>query len=394
MRGYIILLITLGLFSNVCSFARQSTIPNKEELSKLLPAATLNKAERYRIIDVMRRAIEGGDFVVAAIGGSITAGANATEYRNNAYFPLVHKWWASKFLNAKFKYVNAGIGATSSVYGVHRAQRDLLHFNPDFTIVDFTVNDNGIRKECAESYEGLLRKILINNPKSALLSIAMVDKKMENVEDVHVAVCENYQIPLLSVKQIIEPMIKSGRFTWSDWSRDDVHPNDNGHKMIAELIICYLEECYKEALAGAKPSKTTKIAKPITQNGYQNSNVYDASNFQVTNLGSWSISDEKGYWANSWSTTSSGEPMTLEIEAKSLIMGFRRDVNPISGRLIVKVDGKQIKEIDPNFVKGWGSFVANETLFKEERAKKHTVEFIYNGGQGAPILIKYLLIAK
>ena len=71
-----------------------------------------------------------------------------------------------------------------------------------------------------------------------------------------------------------------------------------------------------------------------------------------------------------------------------------KTVKPTNGKLIIKLDGKQLKEIDPNFKKGWGDWVPNETVFKEDMAEQHTLEFIYSGSQGEPILIKYLLIAE
>jgi lysophospholipase L1-like esterase len=368
--------------------------PNSDELVKLLPVATINKGEKTRIISVMKNALQGKELNICAIGGSITAGANASDFKKTSYLPLVYNWWVNKFPKAKFNYVNAGIGATTSIFGVHRAERDLLKFNPDFTMVDFTVNDNGIRKECAESYEGLIRKIFINRPQSAIVSIAMVNKKMENVEDVHVTICKQYEIPMLSVKQVIEPMLKSGRISWSDWSNDDIHPIDNGHTLIAGLIINYLEECYKEATTSTKRIKIDKIKKPLTKNGFENSSVFDAANLTPTDLGNWTSMQEKGYWLNSWAASSEGKSMLLNIKCKSLIVGYRKNVTPTNGKLIIKVDGIQSKEINPNFPNGWGAFIANETLFKDEKAKEHSVEFIYSGKDGEPIYIKNLLIAK
>jgi lysophospholipase L1-like esterase len=343
---------------------------------------------------MMKRAMEGKELTIAAIGGSITAGANASNFQKTSYSALVYNWWVAKFPEAKFKYVNAGIGATTSVYGVHRAERDLLKFNPDFTIVDFSVNDNGIRKECAESYEGLIRKIFINRPNSAILSIAMVDKKIENVEDAHSAICKQYQIPMLSVKQVIQPLIKSGRITWNDWSVDDVHPNDKGHELIADLIIAYLEECYKETSTLPKPYKIKKLVMPVTENGFQNSGVFDAVSMIPANMGNWAITKETGYWKNSWITNSQGNPLIFNVKAKSLIIGYKKNTTFTNGRLFIKVDGLLVKELDPNFVNGWGSYIANELIFKNKKSTNHTIELEYKGNPGEPIFITYLLIAK
>ena len=122
--------------------------------------------------------------------------------------------------------------------------------------------------------------------------------------------------------------------------------------------------------------------------------MYDAANIKPTDLGNWTLMQEKGYWCNSWVGNSEGKPFVLKVKAKSLIVGYRKNVPPTKGKLMIKMDGKKLKEIDPNFPNGWGAFVQNETLFKEDKAKEHTIEFLYSGIQGEPTFIKYLLIAK
>jgi lysophospholipase L1-like esterase len=42
---------------------------------------------------------------------------------------------------AKFDYINAGIGGTTSQFGVTRVENYLLCYHPDFVIVEFSVND-------------------------------------------------------------------------------------------------------------------------------------------------------------------------------------------------------------------------------------------------------------
>jgi len=370
---------------------KSTKLPDRAELTSLLPTAMVGNEDKSRIIGVMKSALQGKELTIMGIGTSIMAGANASDFKKTSLSPLVYDWWVSKFPMAKFKFINAGMGASSAVYAVHRAERDLLKFNPDFSVIDYTASDRNFEPE---GMEGLIRKMLINRPQSAMLSIIQGGQNSGKVTDIHVAICENYGIPMLSVPHIFQPLLKSGRIVWKDWSIDTIHPNDAGHAMIANLIICYLEACYKEAISPSKSKRINKIKPPITKNGFAMSTVHDASSFAPDEFGAWTIYRENSGWNNSWAAKSEGKPLVFNLKSKSLIFGYRKTIKPTNGKLIIKMDGKLIKEIDPNFKKGWGDWVPNETVFKEDKAENHTIEFIYSGTPGEPILIKYLLIAK
>lgn len=93
-----------------------------------------------RLEAVMRKAEEKQPITVAVIGGSITQGSSATK-PENSYAAIMRKWWQRTFPDTEINYVNAGIGGTDSYLGVHRMDRDLLEYRPDFVIVEFSVND-------------------------------------------------------------------------------------------------------------------------------------------------------------------------------------------------------------------------------------------------------------
>ena len=120
----------------------------------------------WNIKNVMKRAEAGKKLTIGFIGGSITQGSlSSTPQKCYAY--LVYEWWVRTFPNARFEYVNAGIGGTTSQFGVARAQDDLLSKNPDFVIAEFSVNDEST-EHFMETYEGLVRKILSSKPQPAL----------------------------------------------------------------------------------------------------------------------------------------------------------------------------------------------------------------------------------
>lgn len=122
----------------------------------------MEKINLSRLKNCMARAQRGEELTIGFLGGSITQGSLATEHENT-YAYRVFNWWKETFPNGEFHYVNGGIGGTTSHYGVSRAVTDVLMYQPDFVIVDFSVNDEP-DEFFQETYEGVIR-----NPEQCIL---------------------------------------------------------------------------------------------------------------------------------------------------------------------------------------------------------------------------------
>ena len=117
----------------------------------------VNEGNVNRLHKLMDKAKKGGEIRLSFIGGSITQGAASSDSKL-CYANLVYEWWMEKFPKTEFIYNNAGIGGTTSQFGVARVERDVLITNPDFVLVEFSVNDMA-NEHFVETYEGLIRKI-------------------------------------------------------------------------------------------------------------------------------------------------------------------------------------------------------------------------------------------
>lgn len=93
-----------------------------------------------RLKNCMKRAALGETLTIGFLGGSITQGCFATEHKRT-YAYQVFSWWKESFPQAVFSYVNGGIGGTTSHFGAARAAADVLMYQPDVVMVDFSVND-------------------------------------------------------------------------------------------------------------------------------------------------------------------------------------------------------------------------------------------------------------
>ena len=213
------------------------------------------------IIEVMKRAaIE--PITIGFIGGSITQGAAASD-EALCYAARVFKWWKDSFPGTGMRYVNAGIGATTSQFGVARVDNDLLKHDPDFVIIEYSVNDNDEmltdkRGLFLETYEGLIRKILTHRNRSGHYPAILIVNSVKydngwNSEDIHSKIAEYYNLPCISMKECIYDNINTAadksmlspdgqRITINDITEDMLHPNDLGHKTVAGYITDYLEK--------------------------------------------------------------------------------------------------------------------------------------------------------
>ena len=59
------------------------------------------------IQEIFKRAEANKKLIVGVIGGSITAGANASDFQQTAYAPLVVQWFRKKFPQTEIHFVNA-----------------------------------------------------------------------------------------------------------------------------------------------------------------------------------------------------------------------------------------------------------------------------------------------
>lgn len=211
----------------------------------------------WNIKDVMKRAEAGEKLTIGFIGGSITQGSlSSTPQKCYAY--LVYEWWVRTFPQAEFKYVNAGIGGTTSQFGVARAQDDLLDAEPDFVIAEFSVNDESTG-HFEETYEGLVRKILSSESHPALVLVHNVCyNNGASAELVHSRIARHYNIPSVSMQSTLYKALLNCRFDNRRITPDDLHPNDCGHELVSMVITKRLEQIKKYGKGRIRDGKITE----------------------------------------------------------------------------------------------------------------------------------------
>ena len=151
----------------------------------------------------------------------------------------------------------------------------MLSHNPDVVIVEFSVNDED-NAHFLETYEGLIRKICGSKTRPGVLIVNSVKyDDGVNAQARHVEVGRAYQIPCVSMKPTLYERMREGAFTSRRITEDDLHPNDLGHSLMAEVITDFLEEIRRDVAADNTVFEEADIdigrIPPLSENAYENS---------------------------------------------------------------------------------------------------------------------------
>jgi len=329
-----ILIISIFIMTNIIS---QSAFADNLDINKMYSRAVVDSGNTSRLKRIFEKGAQGEKITIGVIGGSITAGS-AASHPENRWANLVTKWWAQTFPKSDIKLVNAGIGATDSLYGALRVQSDLLKFSPDFVVIEYSVNDSNDKLH-AKTLEGIIRQTLTSPGKPAVMLLFMVNKLGNNAQEWHSQVGQHYNIPMISYRDAIWPEVESGKIKWEDISPDEVHPNDLGHKYCYQLITKFLEcELIKKA--------NQKIAPPIFTDVFEYAKRFRNEDLVPIKNKGWK-KNEKGFEAEK-----TGSEIVFEIPGNLISLLFYRIKNDM-GVVEVTVDGKNPLKIDGCFYGEW-----------------------------------------
>lgn len=68
----------------------------------------------------------------------------------------------------------------------------------------------------------------------------MSDCNFNNVQEQQIEIGKRYNLPMISFRNAIYQEIKANKLEWNQVSDDEIHPNDYGHFIIAELLIDFI----------------------------------------------------------------------------------------------------------------------------------------------------------
>lgn len=343
-----------------------------------------------RLKNLMKRAANGESLVIGFLGGSITQGSLSSTPKT-CYAYLVYEWWKKSFPNAAFSFVNGGIGGTTSHYGGARAWKDVLCYRPDIVTVDFSVNDDA-NEFFEETYEGMLRRLLAapSAPAVVVLNNVFYDTG-KNAQDYHNRIADHYGIPHVSIKDTVYPDVESGKIVRADITPDNLHPNDKGHRLVADEICKLLDsikaEMEEETIAGENiEGKSTNteasvlLPAPLTENACEHSRLIQIQDNEAI-LDGFLVDpiEKKGMldiFKNGWTAAHTNDKISFEIECSCLAVQYRKSVQQPVPKAKAVIDGDEAHAVilDGNFTEDWGDCLYLEPLLHHAEKKVHRIE--------------------
>lgn len=339
---------------------------------KMYNRALLSEGNTSRLAAAMEKAKNGESITVAAIGGSITQGTAASS-TNSCYASRFFSWWQEKFPECEVNTVNAGIGGTDSYLGVHRADEQLLSYNPDVVVIEFSVNDTD-KTMNKYSYDSLVRKVLSAENEPAVILLFTTQEDGTSLQDVHKEIGKAYDLPMISYREAVYPEVAAGTINWKDISPDNIHPNDIGHGIIGQLLSRYLDGIYDSDTASLAAEVTAFDTEGYTNDYYKNAKLVNASQIEYTADG-FEVGQNKvnTQFPENW-ITEGGGTLSFDVECQNIGILYLKTTDGKSGTYEVYVDGERKGKLEGDFSGGWGNYAFPKQVLLAKDTEKHTVE--------------------
>lgn len=273
---------------------------------------------------------------------------------------------------------------------------DLLMYQPDLAVIDFSVND-GADDFFQETYEGILRRILEWKSKPAVLVLNHVFYDTgENAQQYHNAAADWYHVPHVSMRDTLYRKVEAGEYAMEELTGDALHPNDRGHELVAEEIIAFFRKVWEETQAreggvqkaaqeaGLQETDTQKgdspLPSPMTENAYEFARRLTIREISPDLAGFRADTEEKtghlDLFKNGWIGKHPGDKIRFQVTASCIALQYRKSVSKPALRARLVLDGNcgEARILDGNFEEDWGDCLYLEPILHHGDHGKHSIE--------------------
>lgn len=290
---------------------------------------------------------QGKIITILFMGGSITQGEFC---KKDCFVNQFREMLPSLFgRDFAFDIVNISMSGTMSSNGIFVTMTEVAKYNPDIIFVDYSVNDTGDRY-LWETFEGVIRNLLCL-PSNPAVGIFMFSNEWgDSAKGVMKQVGEFYDLPIVDIAQQVTDGIEEGAMVWSDYASDYVHPNKQGHELIATTLC----ELFKEADVSVVPNKYT-LPEGYCFGGHM-------CNLQL--IDQWLPFEKETCGTILYKGT---------LEFDMMIIEYLQDSVDNKASISVEIDGCLVKILDAYLSYGWGNKMVS-FIHQNSQTKTHYIE--------------------
>ncbi len=188
---------------------------------------------------------EGGAPTFVCFGDSIT-GAYYHTGSNRAWTDMLGIALQRLYPGSEPMMINAGISGNTTPAGLARIDRDVIARDPDLVVVMFGINDMS-RKTAPEDYREKLRQV-VQRLTAAEAEVVLCTPTLSTnfgghpleTQQAYCAVVREvaaeYSLAVADTHQVFASLREADPQAYALAMSDAVHPNMNGHKLIAETV--------------------------------------------------------------------------------------------------------------------------------------------------------------
>lgn len=355
-----------------------SSLSEEEIYDLMVQRSLMTTGDMTRMANVLKKAQNGEEITVAYLGGSITYGMTvAPNEPEKCWAYRSTEWLREQFPDATVNYVNAGMSGTPSILGNARLERDVLAYDPDIVFVEFAVND-GNSTEYQTAYDSLVRTLLTQEKDIAVVLLFTVIESGHTCQEYMSKVGEQYGLPMISEPNSLGVEFADGRMAWSDYSDDQSHPNEAGHKIVTDFVANYYENVipYIDENVG---EVSKELPDPVYSKRYMNMHYIDNEKLtaELENMEATSVhSDFQHGWSYKGEEDAS---MTFTITCRALEMIYKANDSKMFADADIYIDGEKTCTVSSNQSDGWNNPVTQMIIDNDESAE-HTVKILVPGG--------------
>ncbi len=195
--------------------------------------------------DQVRLKLAAGQTVtVVCLGDSVTGIYYHTGSRR-AYTDMLGMAIRRAIPQADLRMVNAGISGNTTANGLDRMERDVLNHRPDIVTIMFGLND--MTRVPLDNYKRNLHHIiekcraagsavLLATPNNVIDTPTRPTAKLQEYCAAMRTVGSEANVPVCDAYQSFDDLRRSNEINWRLLMSDEIHPNLDGHRVIAELF--------------------------------------------------------------------------------------------------------------------------------------------------------------